>query len=225
MWARRGCYAAGAMDSDASVPRLELEEVEVETSAGRRVALVVSAAEKLRIGRARLERIREGDKSSPVDDEILRRLAAWPRPVDAVLLRSWAGSDERSWGFDPTLEVDELRELGYAMMRGQLALYRRLLVHRVFALVSTDLTARDFDALVHGAFCLSAELTDKISSNDEGCEVDRIDRWILDHFALWTTRPFDEFVVQGVPRLFTLIERHTDELVALSARAAARGLA
>jgi hypothetical protein len=216
-----GLLCSGQMGSNAS-PRLEFEEVEVDSPAGTRVALVVSAAEKIRIGRGRLERIRDGDPSSPVDDEIVRCLTSWPRSVDVVLLRSWAGSEDRSWGFDPTLEADELHELAYTMMRGQLALYRRLLVHRVFALVSTDLTTRDFDALVQGAFRLSGELTDKIATNPEGSEVDRIDRidrWILDHFSLWTTRPFHEFVVQGVPRVFSLVERYTDELHELSARA------
>ena len=202
-------------------PRLEFEEVEIETSVGKRVALVVSAAEKIRIGRSRLERVRQGDTSSPVDDEIVRRLASWPRAIDAVLLRSWAGHEERSWGFEPTLAHDELRELADSMMRGQLALYRRLLVHRVFALVSTDLTTRDFDALLDGAFRLSRELSAKIADAREGSEVDRVDRWILDHFALWTTRPFDEFVVQGVPRLFNLVDRHAEELAALCKRIAA----
>jgi hypothetical protein len=203
----------------SGAPRLEFEEVEVDSPAGKRTALVVSAAEKIRIGRQRLEAIRAGDVSSPVDEEIVRCLVSWPRTVDAVLLRSWAGSDERSWGFDPSLEPDELRELAYAMMRGQLALYRRLLVHRVHALVSTDLTTRDFDAIVQGAFSLSKELTEKIAGGREGSETDRIDRWILDHFSLWTTRPFHEFVVQGVPRLFGLVERHSEELIALSSGA------
>jgi hypothetical protein len=211
------------MGSDA--PRLEFEEVEVETATGKRVALVVSAGEKIRIGRGRLDQIRQGDTSSPVDDEIVRCLAAWPRGVDAVLLRSWAGSEERSWGFDPTLDGEELRELAYSMMRGQLALYRRLLVHRVHALVSTDLTARDFDALLAGAFRLSGELTARIASGDESTELDRVDRWILDHFSLWTTRPFHEFLVQGVPRVFAMVEKHADELAALSSRIAAPGLA
>lgn len=207
-----------AMSSEAS-PQLEFEEIEVNGPAGTRIALVVSAAQKIRIGRERLEQVRGGDPSSPVDDEIVRCLTSWPRRVDAVLLRSWAGSEDRSWGLDPMLDDDELGELAYAMMRGQLALYRRLLVHRVFALVSTDLMTRDFDALVQAAFRLSGELTARIAEDPDGCEVDRIDRWILDHFSLWTTRPFEEFVVQGVPRVFGLVERHADELVRLSAAA------
>ena len=140
-----------------------------------------------------------------------RRLGEWPKPVDIVLLRSWGGDESRSWGFAPDLRADEVDALGYAIMRDQLAFFRDLLRLGVFALVATDLSAREFDAMLRATTRLSRELGGRAKSGTATPD-DEMDRWILEHLSLWATRPYDEFVLQGLPELFALVDRHRGRL-------------
>lgn len=201
-------------------PQLEFSDFETEVLGVQRRALVVTPAERIRVGRARLG---GGEptlpKASPLDDEIVRQVASWPRPVDVVLLRSWGGSEARSWAFDPELDDDGTDELAYAIMRDQLAFYRDVLALGVHALVATDLSAREFDAMLRANTRLLRELTGRARGNAARLH-DPADRWVLTHLTLWTTRPFDEFVLQGLPELFSLVDRHRDDLAALVQRPA-----
>ena len=201
---------------------LEFSDFEVAASTGARRALVVTPTERIRVGHVRLDATRAGDRGSLVDDEIVRQVAAWPRKVDVVLLRSWGGSEDRSWGFDPSLADDEVDELGYQMMRDQLAFFRRIIALGTYALAATDLSAREFDAMLRGTLRLTRELTARITAGaSDG--TDEVDRWILDHFSLWTTRPYDEFVIQTLPSLFALVDRHAQKLADLKAKLGAAG--
>jgi hypothetical protein len=197
-------------------PRLEFTELEVAIPTGKRRALVVTPAERIRVGQARLV-VDEAHANEPsaVDDEIVKQVASWPRPIDVVLLRSWGGDESRSWGFDPTLGDDETDALGYRLMQGQLAFYRQVISLGVFALVATDLNGREFDALVRATIRLGRELGTRAKQGD-GDPTLATDRWILDHFSLWTTRPFDEFVHQGLPEVFSLVDRYRDKLETLT---------
>lgn len=200
----------------ADGPRLELSDFEIATAGGTRRTLVVTPAERIRVGAARLVDGTTTGAPSAIDDAIVRRIADWPRPADVVLLRSWGGDEERSWGFDPSLDDAQTDALGYRLMLGQLAFYRQVLRLGVFALVATDLDARAFDALLRGSMRLGRELGARAKRGDTDPSL-VADRWILEHVSLWTTRPFDEFVLQGLPALFGLVDRHRDDLVMLSA--------
>jgi len=198
-------------------PRLEFSDFEVATSSGNRRALVVTPAEKIRVGWARLGMAdAEAGVPSLIDGEIVRRVASWPRPIDVVLLRSWGGDESRSWGFDPALGDAETDALGYRLMQGQLAFYRQVIALGIFALVATDLSAREFDALVRATVRLGRELGARAKQGD-GDPTLATDRWILQHFSLWTTRPFDEFVHQGLPEVFNLVDRYRDKLTTIAA--------
>lgn len=198
-------------------PRLELSDFEVATPSGSRRALVVTPAQKIRVGAKRLgDDLSTVTVPSPLDEQIVRRAASWPRPIDVVLLRSWGGNEDHSWGFDPSLGDAETDALGYRIMQGQLAFYRQVMALGIFALVATDLTAREFDALVRATVRLGRELGARAKQGD-GDPALATDRWILDHFSLWTTRPFDEFVHQGLPEVFNLVDRYRDKLKALAA--------
>jgi hypothetical protein len=126
-------------------PQLEFSDFEIDVLGTPRRALVVTPATKIRVGRSRLEPA--SAKASDVDSQIVRRLRDWPRSIDVVLLRSWAGDESRSWGFEPDLRPEEVDALGYAIMRDQLAFYRDVIRLGVFAMVATDLSAREFDAI------------------------------------------------------------------------------
>jgi len=205
----------------AGDPRLEFSDFEVAIPSGKRRALVVTPAEKIRVGRGRLglEEL-AANEPSPVDGEIIRRVATWPRPIDVVLLRSWGGDENRSWGFDPQLDDAQTDALGYRLMQGQLAFFRQVIGLGVFALVATDLTVREFDALLRASTRLGRELGVR-AKQGVGDATLETDRWILDHFSLWTTRPFDEFVLQGLPALFNLVDKYRDKLAALAQAARA----
>jgi hypothetical protein len=195
---------------------LEFSDFEVAIAGGERRVLVVTPTERIRVGAALLAvDPAEVNAPSPLDGHIVDRIASWPRPIDAVLLRSWGGDEARSWGFDPALDDVLTDALGYRLMQGQLAFFRQVMRHGVFALVATDLSAREFDALVRASLRLGRELATAAKQGDADPTL-TTDRWILDHFSLWTTRPFDEFVLQGLPELLRLVDRHRDKLVSLS---------
>jgi hypothetical protein len=203
-----------------AAPALEFSDFEVAASHGIRRAIVVTPTERIRVGRARLDATQAGTRGSTVDDEIVRVVAGWPHKVDVVLLRSWGGSEDRSWGFEPGLADAEVDELGYQMMRDQLAFFRRIIALGTYALAATDLSAREFDAMLRGTLRLTRELGARIAAGGSD-GTDEVDRWILDHFSLWTTRPYDEFVIQTLPSLFSLVDRHADKLDDLRTKLAA----
>lgn len=196
--------------------QLEFSEFETQVFGAERRALVVTPTARIRVGRSRLTAPAAGGKVSGVDAEVVRRLGEWPKPVDVVLLRSWGGDESRSWGFDPDLRADEVDVLAYAIMRDQLAFFRDVIGLGVFALVATDLSAREFDAMLRATTRLSRELSGRAKSGSATPD-DEVDRWILEHLSLWTTRPYDEFVLQGLPELFALVDRHRGRLADLSA--------
>lgn len=203
-----------------TAPLLDVSDFEVVTTEGVRRALVVTPAERLRVGRARIDATKAGDRGSDVDDEIVQQVSTWPEKIDVVLLRSWGGSEERSWGFEPALSDAEVDELGYQLMRDQLAFFRRIIALGTYAIAATDLSAREFDAMVRGTMRLTRELTARIGAG-AASDADTLDRWILDHFSLWTTRHFDEFVLQGLPALFALVDRHAHKLADLTTKISA----
>lgn len=196
------------------LPRLAFDEIAIDTPEGRRAALVVTPTSRIRVGRARLEQVRAGDRHSPVDDAVVDRLAEQERSLEVVLLRSWGGSEDRSWGFSEDLGRAELDDVGYELMRGQLVLFRRMVPLGVSALVATDLVAREFDAIVRGTRRLSLELGERIRAGQAAADAE-VDRFIIEHFSLFTTRPYDEFLHQGLPAVFHLVDRHRDKLRAL----------
>lgn len=200
-------------------PPLRFEDLVVPTPSGDRTVLVVTPTRKLRVGRERLDRYREGDRTSELDDLVIDRIREHDGPVDAVLLRSWDG-ENASWGFDEELDADELSALGYHLVRGQLKLCRRAIVLGTTAVVSTDLTPRDFDALLEGWRRLGRELRKK-GELERNVKEDT-DLFLIDHFTLWTTRPLEEFRDQALPSVFALAQRYRGRLEALRERLADR---
>jgi len=196
--------------------QLEFEEIETEVGGVQRRALVVTPSAKIRVGRSRLQADTTPGKASMLDGEIVARLASASSAPEVVLLRSWGGDVDRSWGFDADLTAAEVDAVGYAIMRDQLAFFRDMIPLGVFALVSTDLSAVEFDAMCRATTRLTRELGSRARSGTADAD-DDIDRWILEHLSLWTTRPFDEFVLQALPAMYILIDRHRGRLADLSA--------
>lgn len=198
---------------------LRFEDLVVPTPSGDRTVLVVTPTRKIRVGRERLARYREGDRTNELDDLVLERIRAHEGPVDAVLLRSWDG-EQASWGFDEDLDHDELAALGYHLVRGQLKLCREAIVLGTTAVISTELTPRDFDALLDGWRRLGRELRKK-GELERNVKED-VDLFLIDHFTLWTTRPLEEFRDQALPSVFALAQRYRGRLDSLRERLSER---
>jgi hypothetical protein len=201
---------------------LRFEDLVVATPAGDRTVLVVTPTEKIRVGRDRLDRYREGDRTSELDELVLERIREHDGPVDGVLLRSWDG-ENASWGLDEELDPDELSALGYHLVRGQLKLCRQAIVLGTTAVVSVELTPRDFDALLEGWRRLGRELRKK-SELERNVKEDT-DLFLIDHFTLWTTRPLEEFRDQALPSVFALAQRYRGRIEALRERLTERNKA
>lgn len=194
---------------------LEFEDIQIQTRSGERTVLVARPTRKLRLGRDRLARLREGDRNNELDDLIIDELQKHDEPPEGILMQCWDGADA-SWGFDEELDHEELTALGYHLMRGQLKLCRRALVLGTVAVCSTDLTPRDFDAVLEGWRRLSRELRDK--GELERNLKEEVDLFLLDNFSLWTTRPMAEFRDQALASVFDLIERKRDRIGGLRER-------
>ena len=203
-------------------PPLRFEDLVVSTSSGDRTVLIVTPTRKLRVGRKRLDRYREGDRTSPLDDLVVERIEAHEGPVDAVLLRSY-DSPGASWGLDEDLDADEIAALGYHLVRGQLKLCRQAIALGTTAVISTDLTPRDFDALLDGWRRLGRELRKK-GELERNVKEDA-DLFLIDHFTLWTTRPLEEFRDQALSSVFDLAQRYRGRLQALRERLVKRDAA
>lgn len=197
--------------------KLDFSDFEITLGEKVRRVLVVTPIAPIRVGRERLVAIGDGDPSSPVDDEIVERLASWPSSVGVLLLRSWCGDESRSWGFADDLTADEVAQLGVALTRSQLLFFRRILARGLHAMVATDLTAREFDAMRQGTMTLSQRFAEQARGVGLSA-AEQVDRWILEHFSLWTTRPFEEFVAHGLPDLFNLADKHAETLRELRAQ-------
>lgn len=194
---------------------LRFEEITIQTRSGDRSVLVTRPTRKIRLGRERLARYREGDRDDELDDLIVEKLQSFEKAPDGLLMQCWDGANG-SWGFDEDVDHEELMALGYHLMRGQLKLVRRALVLGTVAVCSTDLTPRDFDAVLDGWRRLSRELREK-GDLERNLKEDA-DLFLLDNFTLWTTRPMEEFRDQAMASVFELVERHRDRLQGLRDR-------
>lgn len=179
--------------------RVRVTERRVNTVQGPKKAWVAEPTEHMVVGRERLERFRtEGYPGGEVDRELLAAVRAVEDSHQLVVFRAASDDGEGSWGFDPSLDDHEARELGYHLVTDQLPTYRRLVAAGVFAIVHVEFSARAVDALQTGTRRLLGELDDA-SIPDEMTPEDalallQVDRWILDHLCFFFTLGFEEIV-------------------------------
>lgn len=208
--------AAMSPVSAGTAAGLSFSEVMVEGDGRRRRGLLAKPDGVIETGRERLERIRAGDRGSTLDDQIVETVTSWPDPIDVVLFCACHGDPERSWGFSPELDEEETAQLGFEMVRTQLALYRRLVQQGVFALVGTEMGEREYEAFRKGAERLAEELEARIRDADEGEAADaRLELWLLDHLALWTPHKLDDVLADDLPKVLTVLDRRKQQLESL----------
>jgi hypothetical protein len=203
--------SAGGEEQVASARvRLHDETVEVDGEAHR--ILVVTPTDRIVIGRDRLDRIRAGDARSIIDELVLDRARTWTPRIEAVVFVAHDGED-RCWSFAADLGPEEIDELGYEMVRAQLALYRGLLDAGIHALTGIALPAAEHAAFVRGTERLAAEIERELQGADRArASVLRLDLWLLDHLALWTPASPERFFAAQLPELLSLLQRRRRQI-------------
>ena len=194
---------------------LAFELREIQTRHGVKRALVVTPTRHLRVDRERMDRLTAGDESSAVDDAIVEHASRASEPVDVVLFRACHGNPDHSWGFDPDLLEEATDEVGYAMVRSQLSLYRRLMEAGIFALVGVEFGTREVEAFTRATDRLSDELQ-QVPEGPDAARA-RVDCWLLDHLALWTSHDLEIVVDERLPKILDMLERRAPELERLRA--------
>lgn len=176
--------------------------------------LVVRVVSPARMDRARLERMREGNYASPVNDEILASVAEAGRPVAAIVF----DADSPDWGFTDDLTEEEVGELGYHMIRSQLNLYRRAARAGVRVVVGVGFGPREVDGYTRGGDRMVEELERTLQDRSAAdSSASQLDLWLIDHLTLWTTASLDEFLDHRVAEVIGSADRGRRKLERLLA--------
>lgn len=191
---------------------LEYTSTRVEVDGTEYGVIEVRPTKPLVLGRDRLDQIRAGDSNSQVDRSMLEICSSWDPPADAVVFIANPG-EGRSWGYADDLSHAEGEELGRAMVEGQLALYRGLVHAGIYSLTGIALQDREYEAFSRG----TEEVADRIErrlpdASEEEATIMRLDLWLLDHLALWTTLSRDRFFAGRLPETLSLIARRRRQL-------------
>jgi len=196
--------------------KLEFSEQLLDVdSVARRIILVVPT-ERMELDVDRLGRVQSGDEYSRVDMTIVETIRGWNEPVDAVVFDASADPD-RTWRFSEDLDEDQERALGYAMVKAQLALYRGLVDAGVYSLTGIGLPEKEYNSFRRGTERLSEEIELALASASPAeATVLRLDLWLLDHLALWTTLSRERFFAARLPELLALVERRKRQLARMS---------
>jgi len=190
---------------------LEFDELLLQSTGAARCVLLAVPRNAVVIDRDRLQSYRARGNASELDLEITREVAAWPRKVDVVLFRAMHQHPEAArWSFAYELTSEELDELGVGMVRSHVHLFRALAKLGVLAFAGIEFGEREFSALRRGTERVTAELERSVGRDRQSpSALDRLDLWLLDHLALWSTHPLKQFVSDDLPGLLALMDRRT----------------
>jgi len=177
---------------------MRLSEHRLQAASGERVALVVTPAGELRIGRDRLKALRMTHEGGDTDREILENVRAHAGEDRIVVFRGRAPDGRGSWGFAADLDDDERAELGYHLVASEVPTYRRLVAAGVFALIHVEWGAAEVQAYRAGTERLLDELeassVPEVEADPAQVAVSTIDRYILRHLTSFYEDGFEEVV-------------------------------
>lgn len=177
---------------------MRISQTWIESDAGRREAIVMTPDAHQRVGRDRLEALRQAPEVSDLDREILAKVRALPRADRVAVFRGKPRDAGGSWGFADDLSEDERTELGYLLVRAELPTYRRLVAAGVFAIVHVEWGADEAPAYQQGTTRLLKELEAKsigeVEGDPEDVAVSTADRFILRHLNHFFDDGYDQVV-------------------------------
>ena len=196
-----------------------LKQIDLDTSHGRKAALVIEPRRHVRLDSARLSELERADCLPAFDQEVVDLVER--AGVDDAVLVMRAQSDDRkgSWSFDEGLSEPEALELAYRLARAQLPTYRRLIRHGVVAVAYVELRRRAVESLRTGA---KRVLYDLDSSGGSATIVEQFDRWILRHLTFFYALPCEKVLTGVLPAQLAIIEERLPQLHQLVSALAAR---
>ncbi len=177
---------------------VRLSEHRFATDAGERTALLITPTTHVRVGRERLQQLREAHPGSAIDREIIEALRSHDHEDALVVFRGRDPDGQGSWGFAEDLSDEEAMELGYHLVLDQLPCYQRLVRAGVFALIHVEWGARETNAYRQGTERALEELDDEavpeVTSDTATIERLRADRYILRNLTHFHDQPLDAVV-------------------------------
>jgi hypothetical protein len=199
----------------ASDELLHLSIVELDTRNGPRRALVAAPKQAVSVGRARLEALRGGDFSSPINDRLLAAVDGSSDPIHLIILKA-GGADGGHWRFETGLDEQTTSELGYYLIRSQLRLYREAAKRGVFNVIGVEFGSTELDAYGRGTDRLASELEREIAGATDSA-IARFDLWLIDHVGLWSGASLQSFLRDNAADATAVGERHRRQIVRLLA--------
>lgn len=185
----------------------------VSTKSGPRRVLVASPVGPALLGADRLAQMRDGSRVSDTDDAIVRAAQQQAGPVAAVVVRGQGKTTSDRWGFAEGLSREERTEFAYYLLRSHLALFRRLAEHGVVLLLAVELGAEELVAYDSAAERFTRELEAQLGQSESSLEVEaRVQHWLAERQAIWTSAPYDEFVGERLGPSIIAAERQAKQL-------------
>ena len=184
------------------------QSVPLTTPVGRRELLVATFAEDRVVGAELLERLRQPQPATPIEDSLIGTAGRTPGRHVLMVIRGRSADGGRCWRFDDELAEADQRELAERLIRSHLPTYRKLAAVGIRAIVHTDF--RDYDGgLMRQA---SATLLERRLRGKEGrdlpSEVQAADRWALEHMAYWFSVSYELAIKHLIPDAVATAERH-----------------
>ncbi|MBO6935745.1 MAG: hypothetical protein JJ863_12245 [Deltaproteobacteria bacterium] len=177
---------------------VRLSEHRFATESGERTALVITPTVHTRVGRERLQQLRESHPGGALDREIIEALRAHDHENALVVFRAKDPEGAGSWGFADDLTDEEALELGYHLVLDQLPTYRSLVRAGVFTLIHVEWGEREKESYRKGTERVLEELEDEavpeVESDPETIDRLRADRYILRNLTHFHDQPLDAVV-------------------------------
>jgi hypothetical protein len=188
---------------------MHFERREIHTAGGPRVVLVVNAEADTVFGAEKLAELR-ANSDLTVFDEITGQLGKGGMP-HAVCLRGRGSDGSGQFRMAPSLEDDELDELGYRLLRAVMPALRRLVRAGVGVIAVVELRVREQAALRAGAARLLARVRQATNDPAER-EIASQTQRVLEHHLFWSGVGLETALEELVPsRLAEQANSRVDE--------------
>jgi hypothetical protein len=162
---------------------MQFERREILTPGGTRRVLVVNAQADTVFGAEKLAELRTNNDLTTFD-EIVAQAGSGDLP-DAVCIRGRGCDGSGQFRMAPSLDDDELDELGYRLLRGMMPGLRRIVRLGVVLVAAVELRVREQAALRAGAARLLARVRQAASDPAERETAGETQR-VIEHHLLWS---------------------------------------
>jgi hypothetical protein len=181
---------------------MQFERREIVTPGGVRRVLVVTAEADTVFGTEKLAMLRANSDLTTFD-EIARRVEQGDTP-HAVCVRGRGPDGSGQFRMAPSLDDDELDELGYRLLRALMPGVRRVISAGVVLVAAVELRVREQAALRAGAARLLARVRQAANDPTER-EVATDTQRIIEHHLVWSGAGLETALEELLP---TRLDQH-----------------